>query len=158
MPVKFTYTNYKEETEVRTVTPLYLTYYDFPAKVSDHLKTYPAGWFLVAYDEDRKAERSFYLGFDFERRLVIGASGAEVVGWPLRFDAPIEAAVDQLAKHAVEHAAKKQTSPEVSAIAGRYLGMTKQQRLAHVKDHPSNVADELATFSASLLGQDEIKG
>lgn len=119
MELCFTYTNHKGQTELRRVKPLALTYYDIPSNVSEHLANYPPGFFLIAHDLDRNAERSFYLGLDLDQRLRVG-TGED--GWPLMIGdlELIQAAVQGLQDHALT-VGKKETSPVLSAMAAKYL-------------------------------------
>jgi len=54
---------------------------------------------------------------------------------------------------------RKQTSPRVSAIAGRYVGMSNDALVRNMKDLDAAAAYKLAsdirTLAASALGQDE---
>lgn len=51
--IKFIYRNHRGETNVRRVTPEKIVYLTEPGY------GYTAGWFLVGYDHDRSANRSF---------------------------------------------------------------------------------------------------
>jgi hypothetical protein len=51
--------------------------------------------------------------------------------------------------------AEKQTSPEISSLAGRYLAMGKQGILKLMIEGREELADDMLSVCASCLAQDE---
>lgn len=108
MTFRFQYTNHKGETEVRTVRPIRMEPIDNPALSGNpHLAGYPGGWFLVAFDPSRNAERSFRISYDRMKPVYNdGKLEAMIIGDPIVDTAQVKDAVQGLAQHADSQAAK----------------------------------------------------
>ncbi len=142
--MKFTYTNYKGETEDREVIPVKLEYLKEPGF------GYEPGWFLTCLDPSRKKDgdpgfRSFRIGSAMKPIDDVVEIGS------LK---QIEDAVDGLKKHIVE------TSPAMSSLAARYLGMGEFTFLERMKTREGQLElfRELKSVSASALRNDTTPG
>jgi len=92
--MRFQYKNYKEETDIRDVVPLALEFHRNPGF------GYKPGVFLRAYDNDRKAERTFRIDERFQPDPLT-TNGEDVIVLADLTNEAIREGVDKLAARAV---------------------------------------------------------